>query len=56
MADNLFVWNGAQYPADRLPEGVDVKDCVPVDDWYAQQRVVAPKPVAKKAAKKKAKD
>lgn len=53
----LVVWNGCQWPADRLPAGVELADCVPVDDWFAQQRTngKADKPPSKPKSKRRAK-
>lgn len=39
MEPTLYVYDGAQYPADRLPEGVNVKDLQTVDEWFAENKV-----------------
>lgn len=58
MAD-LVVFEGRQYPADRLPEGVDLKDTMPIAEWFATNRVAEHKavlaPEKKPAGKAKAK-
>lgn len=38
MSDDLVVYEGRQYPADKLPEGVKKSDCVPIAEWFAANR------------------
>ena len=38
----LVVFRGVQYDADRLPPHVDASACVPIDQWFAENRVVPP--------------
>lgn len=38
MEVTMLVYNGSQYPADRLPEGVDPKGLPTVDEWFAANR------------------
>ena len=51
MSSDLVVFEGRQYPADRLPEGVKLADCLPIAEWFAANRVSehkaieAPEPV-----------
>lgn len=50
-ATGLVVYNGAQYDPKHLPAGVELKDCVPIDKWFAQERVTSDD-AAKSRAKK----
>ncbi|GGL27636.1 hypothetical protein H9L10_03560 [Phycicoccus endophyticus] len=34
------ICNGVQYDADKLPKNVKAEDCVPADEWFAQNRKV----------------
>ena len=36
--DDLVVYDGRQYRTDSLPEGVKLKDTVPLDEWFASNR------------------
>lgn len=36
----LVVWRGSQFDADNLPPFVDAAECVPIDEWFALNRVV----------------
>lgn len=55
MSDELVVYEGRQYPADRLPEGVKLKDTVPLDEWFASNRTPSHKAVLEPEAVKPAK-
>ncbi len=46
----LVIHNGTQYNTDRLPKGVDLKECVPLDEWYAKHAKGRSKSGAEKAA------
>mgnify|MGYP003382517785 CR=1 FL=1 len=32
----LVIANGAQYDADNLPPHIDAADCVPAEQWFAE--------------------
>lgn len=34
----LYIYQGHQYTADRLPAGVRVSDATPAEDWFKQNR------------------
>lgn len=34
----LVVFRGSQFDADNLPLSVDAAECVPLADWFAQNR------------------
>lgn len=34
----LVICDGVQYDADNLPPHVDASQCVPVDQWFAENR------------------
>ncbi len=54
----LYIVDGRQYPADRLPAGVKVEDVQTLEDWFAENRVpqhkavTAPEPPAKRSKAK----
>ena len=48
MAADLVVINGQQYPADKIPDGVDASAAVPFDEWRVSAR---PNPPAVAASK-----
>lgn len=41
MAD-MVVINGIQYPADKIPDGVDGEGALSAEEWYKKNRVAAP--------------
>ena len=40
---DLVHYRGCQYPADQLPAGADPAEVTPLDEWFAANRVTAPK-------------
>lgn len=40
---DLVHYRGCQYPADKLPKGADPAEVTPLDEWFAANRVTAPK-------------
>jgi hypothetical protein len=49
-SDDLVVYNGLQYQAGDLPDGVSAKDLPTLAEWFAANRVTAKKPAANKSA------
>ena len=40
----LVICRGIQYDADNLPPHVDASTCLPADQWFAENQVVAHTP------------
>lgn len=34
----MYVYNGCQYPADKLPPGVSADGLPTLDEWFAENR------------------
>ena len=45
----MVIWNGHQYPSDKLPPQADPKDALPVAEWYTKNRRPAPAHKAEQA-------